>query len=166
MIIKRKQKLIPVYCYFAERGVKFMYTEAGFCTESEENRFELEAETPLVDEQMIKGEISQFYSSVPEITRDIYTKMLMADYSCAEEKENYQRQIHEIKSKLPKYSKEILKDYYIYKIKKGEFELWKNNFDDCIFEIEKNMMYIDDKDFEIIYWINDKGEYTFEFFEK
>lgn len=42
----------------------------------------------------------------------------------------------------------------------------ENNFDDCIFEIEKNKMYIDDKDFEIIYWINDKGEYTFEFFEK
>lgn len=166
MIIVEEQELFPIYCYSEYDGARFMLTESGYITETYANQYEVIGEIPKIHEKVIKGKVSKFYSCVPEITRDIFMKIIGEDYANNEEKERYKQQIDEIKPLLPGYSREILKEYYIYKIKKGEFELWKNNFKDNIFEVAKNQMYIDDEIFEIFYFINEEGKYTFEFIEK
>lgn len=94
-------------------------------------------------------------------------KIWFEDYLSKEEEEKYKIMTEEIKKLfLTELKNKIKENLYKFYIENNRLDLWKNSFEDRIFEIQKNKMYIDDKDFEIFYSINENGEYTYEFIKK
>lgn len=100
------------------------------------------------------------------VTKNMYQRIYVDDYFTVEEKKYADKIKKEIEKNFLPLKKEIKKEYYRYKIQKGEFKLWKNNFLDLIYQVGNNEYYIDDREFDIFYKIEDDGEYKFEFLEK
>lgn len=105
-------------------------------------------------------------SEYKNIGKDIYYSIYADDYSSEQQRENYKEIKQQILKGYLRLKKEILKDYYIDKIRCNELELWKNNLDNLVYEIKGNEYYINDKDFDIFYKIKDNQNYDFKFIDK
>ncbi len=125
------------------------------------------------DELIEKGAMVNKYntdnntiSELDYINKEVCYKIWFNDYVSEKEEKEYD----EIKNNIMldykhSLSKKIKKEYYREKIRKNELELWENNFDDNVYQVEENKYYIDDKEFDIFYEISGNN-YKFEFFEK
>lgn len=160
MVIIENQKIIPIYCYIEYDEAKFIYSEQGFKTCIGETHFD--GEIPLIKKECYKGQVVNYYSSIPEISIDLFKKILTDDYSSNDERDYYIKKIKQVNINLTQVSCVILEEYYHYKIKRNELELWKNNFENKVFEMGNNSFYIDDDNFEIFYTITNEGEFEFE----
>ncbi len=125
------------------------------------------------DELIEKGAMVNKYntdnntiSELDYINKEVCYKIWFNDYVSEKEEKEYDEIINNIKLDYKhSLSKKIKKEYYREKIRKNELELWENNFDDNIYQVEENKYYIDDKEFDIFYEISGNN-YIFEFIEK
>lgn len=164
MVILEDNKIIPVYCYYESKSSVYGYTE--ICETTIIENIVTDGEIPMVEEGVFKGEKWKFYSSIPEVTYELYTAMISIEYMGEEDKKKYEPLIANVRANAKQNSLIVLQDYYEYKIKNGEFELWKNDFDDRVMHIAESEYYIDDEKFDIFYNFDNDGNYLFNFFIK
>ncbi len=126
------------------------------------------------DELIEKGSMVNKYntdnntiSELDYINKEVCYKIWFEDYISENEKKKYTEIKNDIMLDYKNYLSNIIKkEFYKEKIKNNDLELWGNNFDENIYQLEENKYYINDKEFDIFYEISDGNDYIFEFIEK
>lgn len=153
VIAKLKTEKLIQYIVYEDLGYIGLYNkEEGMIEES----------VFVYGYQVDDNTISEFKN----INRDMYYRIYCGDYLSEEDKRICKNILELIQRNCLKVKKEIRKDYYKYKIQRGELKLWKDKFRNLIYEIQKDEYYIDNKEFDIFYKVDEKGDYTFEIFDK